>query len=207
MRQLLRRLTIVALFVLGLTAPAMAPQAFAQGVAADDMILGRANAPVTVIEYASLSCPHCAAWNKEVWPAFKAKYVDTGKVRYVFREFITSPPQLAAGGALLARCAGKDKFFGVVDGVFAAQPEIYAKGDLRGPFLAVAAKAGMNEDRMMACLTDQEAMKALYERIEGYANNEGIAATPTFVINGQKLEGEQPLAALDAAIAKAQAGK
>ena len=185
----------------------LAAPALAQPVTADDMVLGSANAKVTVIEYASLSCPHCAAWNRDVWPAFKAKYVDTGRVRFVYREFITAPPELAAGGALLARCAGKDKYFEVVDGVFAAQPEIYRRRNLEGPFTAIAAKAGMSKAQLDACLSDQGALQALYGRVESYANLGQIEATPTFVVNGTKLPGEQTLEKLDAAIAAAQAGK
>jgi protein-disulfide isomerase len=139
MRLLTRRLAIAAALSAGLLA-AQAP-AFAQSpaVTAEDMILGKANAPVTVIEYGSASCTHCAAWNNEVFPAFKTKYVDTGKVRYVFREFITAPPQLAAIGFLLARCSGKDKYFATLDNVFRAQEEVYRTGDIKAPLLAVAA--------------------------------------------------------------------
>jgi protein-disulfide isomerase len=158
---------------------------------------------VTVIEYASPSCPHCAVWNAEVWPAFKAKYVDTGKVNYVFREFITPPPQLAAAGALLARCAGKDKYFPTLDAVFHAQAEIYSTGDLRGPLVRVAQSVGMNEEQFNACVSDEKALKALNDRVQTYISRDKIDSTPTFIINGKKLEGEQTLAALDAAIAEA----
>src|SRR4051812_5990791 len=75
----------------------------------DDMVMGKANAPITVIEYASVGCPHCADWNKEVFPAFKAKYIDTGQVRYIAREILAGDPNLAAAGFLIARCAGKDR--------------------------------------------------------------------------------------------------
>jgi protein-disulfide isomerase len=114
MRQFSRRLAIVfafaAVFGAGLlSAGAGQAQVATTQVVAEDMTLGNPKAKVTVIEYASTACPHCARWNADVWPAFKAKYVDTGKVNYVFREFITSPPQLAVAGPLLARCAGKAK--------------------------------------------------------------------------------------------------
>ena len=200
-----RRLVIVAALMLSLSVPALAQQSVAVGP--DDMVIGNPFAKVTVFEYASLSCPHCAAWNQEVWPAFKAKYVDTGKVRYVFREFITSPPQLAAAGSLLARCAGKDKYFSVIDQVFRAQGEIYRTSDMRGPLIAIAAKAGLNEDQLIACISDEKAVAALNARVERWVKDEDIQATPTFVVNGNKLQGEQPLAALDAAIAAAQAWK
>ena len=95
----------------------------------DDMSMGNPNARVTVIEYGSASCTHCAHFNNDIFPAFKAKYVDTGRVRYVFREFLTEPVNLAAASFILARCAGRDKYFSVLDAVFHAQADIYKTGD------------------------------------------------------------------------------
>jgi protein-disulfide isomerase len=172
-------------------------------VTADDMRLGDPNAKVTVIEYASASCPHCARWNADVFPAFKAKYIDTNKVNYVFREFITPPPQLAAAGALLARCTGKDKYFSTLDAVFHAQEEIYQSGDIRGPLLRIAQASGMSEEQFNACVSDDTALKAFNARVQTYVQRDKITSTPTFVINGKKLEGEQTLAGLDTAIAEA----
>jgi len=207
MRSYSRRLAIAASLsvtaVLGLSACSKGGGA----VTADDMSLGNANAPVRVIEYASVSCTHCAAWNKDVFPAFKAKYIDTGKVHYVFREFITAPPQLAAAGFLLARCAGKDKYFGVLDQVFHAQEEIFRTGDIRSPLVAIAAQAGMNEQQLNACVGDEKALNELNARVEKWATTAKITGTPTFDINGKRLDGEQTLAALDKAIAEAQAAK
>jgi protein-disulfide isomerase len=176
-------------------------------VTADDMSMGNANAPVTVVEYASVSCTHCATWNKEVFPAFKAKYVDTGKVRYVFREFITAPPQLAAAGFLLARCAGEDKYFGVLDQVFHAQDEIFRTGDIRTPLVAIAAQAGLNEQQLNACVGDEKELNALNARVDKWVTTAKVTSTPTFDINGKRLEGAQSLDALDKAIAEAQAAK
>ena len=79
--------------------------------------------PVTVVEYASVTCPHCALWQKNTWPAFKAKYVDTNKVRYVFRELPTGPVNVAVAGFMIARCAGEDKYFDVVHNIMASQGE------------------------------------------------------------------------------------
>lgn len=200
MRLLTRRIAIAAALSASLAAPALAQS---PAVTAEDMIMGKANAPVTVIEYGSASCTHCAAWNNDVFPAFKTKYIDTGKVRYVFREFITAPPQLAAIGFLLARCSGKDKYFATLDNVFHAQEEVYRSGDIKAPLLAVAAKAGLNEQQFMACVGDQKAVDALNARVEKWANDAKIQVTPTFDINGKRYEGGQSLAALDAAIAAA----
>ena len=199
------RLFFAAGLALSLGLAACGPKGGA--VTSEDMRLGNPKADVTVIEYASASCVHCAAWDKDVWPAFKAKYVDTNQVNYVFREFITSPPQLAAAGFLLARCAGKDKYFGVLDQVFRAQDEVFRTGDMRGPLVAVAAQAGLSEDQFNKCVGDEKALNELNARVEKYSRDEQINSTPTFVVNGTKLEGEQTMAAMDAAIAAARAKK
>jgi protein-disulfide isomerase len=207
MSAVVRRLAAVVLMI-GLTLTlASAAAAQPKPVTADDMRMGNPKAAVTVIEYASLACPHCGAWDREVWPAFKAKYVDTGKVNYVFREFITSPPELAAMGVLVARCAGPDQYFSVIDQVFKAQEQIYTTQDMGPSFKAIAAKVGLSDAQLNACIGDEAALKALNERVNRWVNVEHIRATPTFVVNGTVLEGEQSLAALDAAIAATQAKK
>jgi protein-disulfide isomerase len=178
------------------------------GVTAEDMSLGKPDAPVTVIEYASLACSHCGRWEQDVFPAFKAKYIDTGKVHYVFREFMTSPPELAASGALLARCAGKDKYFPVVQAVFHAQEEIFTTGDIRGPLLRIAETAGMSEADFDKCVGDEKALAAFNARVEKYQKEAKIEGTPTFFFNGDKYDkGEMSMAEIDAAYAKALAAK
>jgi protein-disulfide isomerase len=206
MRSLSRRLALAATLAAGLLGPAAYQVARAQTPAPADMTLGNAKAKVTVVEYASTACPHCAHWNAEVWPAFKAKYVDTGKVNFVFRELITSPPQVAVAGPLLARCAGKDKYFAVIDGAFRAQDEIYQTSTLM-PLVKVAQANGLNEDQVKACLSDEAAVTAIQERVEANAKRDGVSASPTFLVNGAKLEGAQSLEELDKAIAAAGKGK
>jgi protein-disulfide isomerase len=198
---------LAALVLMMGLALASAAAAQPKPVTSDDMRMGNPKAAVTVIEYASLACPHCGAWDREVWPAFKAKYVDTGKVNYVFREFITSPPELAAMGVLVARCAGSDQYFSVIDQVFKAQEQIYTTHDMGPSFKAIAAKMGLSDAQLNACISDKAALNALNERVDRWVNVEHIRATPTFVVNGTVLEGEQSLPALDAAIAAAQAKK
>ena len=191
-------------FGAGLAGPGLAdtPQ-FA--VEAGDMVMGSPKAKVTVIEYASASCPHCAKFNNEEFPAFKAKYIDTGRVFYVFREFLTPPVSFAAASFLIARCAGKDKYFGVVDSIFHAQAEIYESHDLRGPLLKIAVAAGMDEKAVDACLDDKKTLAALNGRVSRYMSRDQVQSTPTFLIGGQRLSGEQTLAALDVAIVAAEA--
>ena len=176
-------------------------------VTADDMSLGSPKAPVTVIEYASVSCPHCADWAKEVFPAFKAKYVDTGKVRYVAREALTSDPAIAAAGFLTARCAGKDKYFQVVDAIYRAQQEMFTSGQPHAVLLRIAQSAGLTDAQFEACIKDEAALNALNARWERYMRDDHINATPTFVINGKLYDkGELTMPEMDAAVAEASAG-
>ena len=173
----------------------------------DDMTLGSAKAPVTVIEYASASCPHCARFNNDVFPAFKAKYIDTGKVRYVLREFITPPEEVAVAGFIAARCAGPDKYFTVVDSFFHGQEQMYQSRDVGANLVAAAKAGGVAEPQLEACLNDKAAEAALMGRVETYEKRDQIHYTPTFLIGGQKLEGETSLARLEAAIAAAKPRK
>ena len=170
----------------------------------NDITLGNPKARVTVVEYASLSCSHCAHFNTDVFPAFKAKYIDTGKVRYVFREFLTEPVQVAAAGFLTARCAGKQNYFKVVDGVFRSQAEIFATRDLGPSLTRIAKSVGIDEDGLKACLSDDKALKALSDRVARFSKEADITSTPTFVVNGNKLKGGHTLEDLDTAISEAK---
>jgi protein-disulfide isomerase len=171
----------------------------------DDMDLGSKDAKITVVEYASVGCPICAKWQKEVFPAFKAKYVDTGKVHYVFREMLvggTEEVTVASAGFLVARCAGKDKYFAVNDAIFASQPGVFYSP--RETLSDIAKSVGMSEEQFNRCVSDEAAITALNKRVENNAKAHGIDATPTFEINGRKMEpGYHALAEIDAAIAAA----
>lgn len=168
-----------------------------------DMAIGNPKAKVTVVEYASLSCPHCAHFANTVFPAFKKKYVDTGKVRFVYREFLTEPAALAAAPALLARCAGPKRYFAVIETFFAEQPGVYASGNARPALMKAAKAGGLSEARADACVKDEAAQKALYARVQNAVEADGVDSTPTFFVNGVKLEGDHQLADLDKAIAAA----
>lgn len=178
-----------------LAAPAKLP------AQAGDMTLGSPKAKVQVIEYASLSCSHCANFHNDVFPAFKAKYIDTGKVHFTFRELLTPPAEVAAAGFLLARCAGPTKYFKVVGEVFASQ-ERWTEGDLKPIFVEIAKANGLSEAQFDACLTDKAALEALNGRVKA-ALDLGVNSTPTFFVNGKKFEGEMSLQQLDAAITAA----
>ena len=185
---------------------AAAPALAAPGVAGpEDMSLGSPKAKVTVVEYASASCPHCAHFNETVFPAFKAKYIDTGRVRYTLKEFLTAPANVAAAGFLLSRCAGPSKYFTVLDQVYRSQAS-WASQPIRATFLDIAQKNGLTEAQFEACLKDEAALTKLNARVQA-AVDDGVDSTPTFYVNGTKVETVASLADLDAAIAKASGAK
>ncbi len=193
---------------LGLLAPLVAGCSHASSTASlpSDMMLGDPNAKVTVVEYASVACPVCGRWYKEVWPAFKAKYVDTGKIHFVYREMLVGGSEevtVAASGFLLARCAGKDRYFSIVDAIYRSQPGLF--DDPRNVLLNIARSAGFSDAQFDACVKNEASLKALSDRVEANSKLGNVNATPTFVINGKALQpGYHPLSDLDAAIAAAQ---
>ena len=155
-----------------------------------DMALGPANASVTVTEYASMTCPHCAAFNENVFPKIKSEYIDSGKVRYVFREF---PLDIkAAAGSMLARCIAKDdagKYFAVVDMLFKQQNDWVVKNTTE-TLTRIGKQAGLSQQAVEDCLKDQ----ALLDKISAdqkFANEVlKVNSTPTFFINGEMIKGE-----------------
>jgi protein-disulfide isomerase len=157
------------------------------GAAEGDMSVGAgADAKVTVVEYASVTCGHCAVWNEEVWPEFKTKYVDTNKVRYVFREFPTPPQDIAVAGFLIARCAGPDKYFDVVHDIMASQKEWMAGVAPRTTLFRAAAAAGLSQEQTEACIRDKAAIEEMSNRIKA-GIDAGVTGTPTFIVNGTKV--------------------
>ena len=154
-----------------------------------DMILGDEKAPVTVIEYASVTCSHCASFHETTYPELKKRYIDTGKVRFVFREF--PPDQLAAAAFMLARCAGegdKDKYFAMMSTLFRSQRQWYVQQPI--PQLrAITRQAGFTEKAFDACLENQKLLNGLQSMRDRAYNQFGVRSTPTFFINGTKHEG------------------
>ena len=151
-----------------------------------DMAMGasKEDAKVTVIEYASVTCHVCAAWQEENWEAFKTRYVDTDKVRYVFREIPTPPSEVAVAGFLIARCAGENKYFDVVHELLASQEEMRA--DPRATLFRVGNGAGLSNERVQQCITDEAGLVAADERAKA-ALAAGVEGTPTFFVNGTKV--------------------
>jgi len=199
----LRALSLALAFIIALAPPAEAAvKADAKKAVAPsstDIVLGNPKAKVRVEEYASLSCTHCARFNNEVFPAFKAKYIDTGKVAYVLHEFITPPEQLAVAGFLLARCVAPSKYYSVIDDLFHRQARIYETHDLKDSIMAAGKTVGLTEEAVRACLQNQQALDALNKRVEA-GLDAGVSATPTFLFNGVRaMEGEMTLEQLDSA--------
>jgi len=173
----------------------------------DDMAIGNPRAPVTVIEYASVGCPHCAAWHNAVFAPFKAKYVDTGRARFVVREMLTGAPAIATAGFMLARCAGPAKYFQVIDAVYHRQAEMFQPGAHAGQILEdIAKSAGLDEAAFQACIGDQKGLDALNARAQRHVETDKVDSTPIFFVNGQRYEGEQTLDQLATAIHAARRG-
>lgn len=187
---------------LALTAAPTVARAAPLPPAEGDMVLGSPKAKVQVVEYASLSCTHCAHWNNEVFPVFKTRFIDTGKVRYVFREFLTEPYQFAAAGYLLARRVGPARYFQVIDAVFKQQAAIFESQDLWGGLLKIGKSFGLTEEQFTAALQDKAGLDAVNARVEKAAERDKVQATPTFFVNGERYEGGQPIETLAGAIAK-----
>jgi len=198
-----------ALLGLAVSLVACKPAAGPGAVTSGDMSLGNPNAKVTVAEYASLGCPICAKWNSDNFAAFKTKYVDTGRVRYVLKEMLTGDEPVAAAGFLLARCAGKDKYFQVVDAVWRQEQDLLEQPNAgpaqRDRLLKVGESAGMSDPQINACITNDAALEALNKRVNDSATAAKIDSTPTFVVNGKVLTGYEDMAALDKAITEAEA--
>ncbi len=197
-----RRLSLILLSLIaavGLRAASAATAPAPKASLADEMTLGNPKAKVTVIEYASAACPHCAHFNNDIFPQFKKAYIDTGKVRYVFREYLTEPVPFAGTAFLIARCAGDGQYFAVLDAVFHQQAAIYESGDLAGGLYKIGEAFGLSKEQVEACGGDEASVQALNDRV-AKADRDGIAATPTFIIGSTKIEGARPLSELSAVI-------
>jgi protein-disulfide isomerase len=168
----------------------------------EDMSMGSPTAKIEVIEYASLACPHCGHFNETIFPALKAKYIDTGKVRYTLKEMLTEPTTVAAAGFLIARCAGPARYFTVVDQVFRSQPR-WTSGNIKPIFQEIAAANGIDEAHFNACLQDQAGVNAIATRAQRAQEVDKVSSTPTLFINGEQVETPQTPQELDAAIAAA----
>lgn len=179
----------------GLAAAFSSPAAFAQSAAEKALAetgalpensFGSPQAPVTVIEYASLTCHHCRNFHVNTWPAVKAKYVDTGKVQFVMREFPNDP--LAAGGFMLARCSGEKKWYAVIDMLYRNDDSWAHASDPLEALRGMMRQTGMASEQFEACLSDQTLLDNV-QAVRSRGATAGVTATPTFFINGRKAQG------------------
>lgn len=176
----------------------MAPQAL------PDMVLGSKTAPVVVVEYASMTCPHCAHFDETTYPQIKKNYIDTGKVRWMLREFPLDP--LAAAAFMLARCAADNsapRYYDMVNTLF-HQQDTWAIEKPIPPLMAIAKQAGMTEDKFKACLSDKKTLDKIQAERQVAIDKFKVKATPTFFIDGESHEGaltyEEMSKLLDAAL-------
>ena len=183
------------LTIAGLAAPALAqgpaPAELMAPGPLPEMSLGDAKAPVTIVEYASMTCPHCAAFHETTYPALKKKYIDTGKVRFIFREFPLD--QLAAAAFMLARCAGPDRYFPMIEVLFHQQRDWAVPRPLQ-PLMAIGKQAGLSEQAFNECLKDQKLLDSIEETRQRAATKFGVQSTPTFFVNGKILRGNNTMA-------------
>lgn len=153
-----------------------------------EMTMGAEDAPLTVIEYASLTCPACAAFHQSVFPDIKSEYVDEGKVRFVFREFPTPPVDRSAVASMLARCAadrgGDEAYFLMLDSLFASQESWAYGGDPRGALLKIAAQAGIDESAFDECTGREDLIALLNANVEDARERYGVRSTPSFIVDG-----------------------
>lgn len=161
--------------------------------------LGSANAPVTIIEYASLTCPHCGTFHTKTFPDLKQRYIDTGKVRFIFREFPLD--NYAASGFMLARCAGEGKFFPIIEAFYKQQQAFFSSSDPYAWFENFAKQVGFTQQSMEACLTNKELGESVFAVRSRAAEKFGVDSTPTFFINGKIVRGAMTIQELEKEIA------
>jgi protein-disulfide isomerase len=162
-----------------------------------DEVMGKADAPVTMVEYASMTCTHCAHFANTTFPELKAKYIDTGKVRYILREFPFDPRAEAA--FMLARCS-KDNYFPMVEVLFKQQENWAPVQDAKTALLQIAKLAGFSQESFEACLTDQKLLDDVRAVQKRGADEFGVDSTPSFFINGKMYKGAMSIEDMSAII-------
>lgn len=196
-----RRLFVAGALAAAAGLPAAAQEDLAaKGYALGDMAVGDPNAPVTIIEYSSLTCPHCASFHVNTWPEIKASYVDTGKARLVFREVYFD--QYGLWASMIARCGGEGPFFGYIDLFLQRQSEWTRAENIVAEMQRIGRLGGLPADRMQACLSDEALMNRLVGDFQTHASKDGVQSTPTFIINGEKATGAMGVPEFSALIDK-----
>jgi len=163
-----------------------------------DLAMGNSDSKVTVVEYASMTCGHCANFHNNVFPELKKKYIDTGKIRFIMREFPLD--NLAAAGSMLARCAGGDKTYPVIEMLFEKQADWVVRQNPVPKLFALAKQAGFTQESFDKCLTDDKLLSQIEAERKRASEVFGVSSTPTFFINGKRLEGAPTVAEFDKAL-------
>ena len=192
---LLALLGFVSFFVVS---PRPADAAAGLSVTTDDRILGNPDAPITIVEYASLTCPHCAHFANEVLPELKKKWIDTGKAKLVLRDFPLDEPALRA--AMIARCAPRERFYAYVDTLFAAQEKWVMAKDYREALARLVKIGGMSKDEFDNCLNNTALENKIVEGRLVASKELDVNSTPTFFINGTKFTGAPTVEEFDKAL-------
>uniref|UniRef100_UPI004047C5DD DsbA family protein n=1 Tax=Yoonia sp. TaxID=2212373 RepID=UPI004047C5DD len=175
-----------AVFGLGTLSLTANAQQAADAAEIPDMVLGVADAPVEIIEYASFTCPHCATFHAEVLPQLKADYIDTGKVRLIYREVYFD--RFGLWGSMIARCGGEDRYFDIANLFYEKQREWTASGDpviIIAELRKLAKTTGMTDEALDACMSDANMAQRLVSWYQANAERDDIRSTPSFVIDGE----------------------
>ena len=171
-----------------------------EGVVYGDAVLGNADAPVEIVEYASMTCGACAYFHASTYPELKAKYVDTGQVKFIVRNFVANSVDLSA--SMVARCSGEGQFYAVTDLMFRSREEMLGQDPISG-IAGIVRRAGISRADVDACLQDRELQKAIVASRDEGARRFGVSSTPTFVINGEEVVvGAQSIEDFDRILAK-----
>lgn len=204
---MVRRVRLFLLLLLALmAAPVAALAQTVDPVRPDDRTAGAANAPVTLTVYLSTTCSHCAHWHQDEYPAFKAKYVDSGQVRVVYRDLPTPPQPLAVAGMTMARCAPAERYEAALDALFKGQATYFPQSQAREWLIAGGTAGGLSQEQMQACLSAENIAAAEARGAQALA--EGVNSTPSFFIDGKAFEPTaHGLAAFDEVIQPLLAGR
>lgn len=163
-----------------------------------DVAEGAADAPVTVIEYASLTCPHCATFHDTIYKSLKETHIDTGKIRFIYRDFPLNNPAIAA--SIVARCGGEDRYLAFVDLFLSQQDQWTRAQDWMGELQKMARLGGLGAERINACLSDTPLGQSIIDRYRAGQDVFGVNSTPTIIVDGEKYEGAMNASALGAYI-------
>lgn len=196
--QITRRVLAIfgaAFLLVSACSPAGGAQKLGKYEDASDMAIGNVKAPLTLIEYASVTCVHCRQFHDTVYEQLKTNYIDTGKVRFVFREMLTAPPEVAAAGFQLARCGGAsaEQYMNRISALFDQQNAVFQslqQGQARQVLLQTARASGLSEEQFQACITDEKGYERIRETAKQAEERYQVTGTPTLVLNGKKLEPE-----------------